>query len=76
MSRVPVFSFLPAVFSRAPEICPVSIEPDDPLILRMFVDKRVVEEYCNGKHCVAMRVYPGREDSIGVPLRARVRTLC
>jgi beta-fructofuranosidase len=37
----------------------------------VFVDKSVVEVFANGKQCVAMRVYPGREDSVGVSLRAQ-----
>ena len=66
-------SALPDVLSRAPETGPVFLEPDEPLSLRVFVDKSVVEVYCNGKQCVAMRVYPGREDSVGVSLRAQGR---
>ena len=37
----------------------------------MFIDKSVVEVFVNGKQCVAMRVYPGREDSVGVSLRSQ-----
>jgi beta-fructofuranosidase len=33
----------------------------------------VVEVFVNGKQCVALRVYPGREDSLGVSLRAQGR---
>jgi beta-fructofuranosidase len=63
----------PDVQSRAPETGPVFLEPDEPLKLRVFVDKSVVEVFCNGKQCVAMRVYPDREDSVGVSLYARGR---
>jgi beta-fructofuranosidase len=27
--------------------------------------------FANGRQCVAVRVYPGREDSLGVSLRAQ-----
>ena len=64
-------SILPDVQSRAPETAPVLIEEDEPLQLRVFIDKSVVEVFVNGKQCVAMRVYPGREDSIGVSLRSQ-----
>jgi beta-fructofuranosidase len=37
----------------------------------VFIDKSVVEVFVNGKQCVAMRVYPGRADSIGVSLRSQ-----
>jgi beta-fructofuranosidase len=64
-------SLLPDVQSRAPETAPVFLGADEPLTLRVFVDKSVVEVFVNGKQCVAMRVYPGREDSIGVSLRSQ-----
>jgi beta-fructofuranosidase len=64
-------SLLPDVLSRAPETGPVFLEPDEPLKLRVFVDRSVVEVFINGKQCLAMRVYPGREDSIGVSLRSQ-----
>ena len=64
-------SLLPDVLSRAPETGPVFLEKDEPLRLRVFVDRSVVEVFVNGKQCVAMRVYPGREDSVGVSLRSQ-----
>ena len=64
-------SGLPDALSRAPETAPVFLEPDEPLKLRVFVDRSVVEVFVNGKQCVAARVYPGREDSLGVSLRAQ-----
>ena len=63
----------PDVLSRAPQTGPVFLEPEEPLKLRVFVDRSVVEVFVNGKQCVAMRVYPGREDSVGVSLRAQGR---
>ena len=64
-------SILPDVRTRAPETGSVSIEPDETLKLRVFVDKSVVEVFVNGKQCVALRVYPGREDSTGVSIRSQ-----
>ena len=49
----------------------MSIGTEEPLKLRVFVDRSVVEAFVNGKQCVAMRVYPGRDDSTGVSLRAQ-----
>jgi beta-fructofuranosidase len=66
-------SVLPDVLSRAPETAPVFIQPDEALKLRVFVDKSIVEVFVNGRQCVAMRVYPGCEDSVGVSLRAQGR---
>ncbi|MFC1713409.1 glycoside hydrolase family 32 protein [Candidatus Poribacteria bacterium] len=64
-------SLLPDVRSRAPETAPVFIDKEEPLKLRVFIDKSVVEVFVNGKQCVAMRVYPGRNDSVGVSLRSQ-----
>ncbi len=64
-------STLPDVKSRAPETAQLYMEPNEPLKLRVFIDRSVVEVFVNGKQCVALRVYPGREDSVGVSLRAQ-----
>ena len=66
-------SVAPDVQLRAPEAAPVHLANDEPLRLRVFVDRSVVEVFVNGRQCVAMRVYPGREDSVGVSLRAQGR---
>ena len=63
-------SELPDVLSRAPETAPVYVGPEELLELRVFIDRSVVEVFVNGRQCVALRVYPGREDSAGVSLRA------
>lgn len=64
-------STLPNIQTRPPETASLYMAPGEPLELRVFVDKSVVEVFVNGKQCVAMRVYPGREDSVGVSLRAQ-----
>ncbi len=64
-------STLPDARSRAPETAPLRLDPDEPLRLRVFIDRSVVEVFANGKQCVAVRVYPGRGDSTGVSLRAQ-----
>ena len=64
-------SVLPDALSRAPETAPVYLEPNEPLQLRIFIDRSVVEVFVNGKQCVAVRVYPGRADSLGVSMRAQ-----
>jgi len=37
----------------------------------VFVDRSVVEVFVDGKHYLAMRVYPSRKDSVGVSVRAQ-----
>ena len=64
-------STLPGALSRAPETAPLLLEEGETLRLRIFVDRSIVEVFANGKQCVAARVYPGREDSVGVSLRAQ-----
>jgi len=39
---------------------------DEPLSLRVFLDRSVVEIYANGRHCLTSRVYPTRDDAVGV----------
>ena len=62
---------LPDVRLRAPETAPVYIKPWELLKLRIFIDKSIVEVFVNGRQCVALRVYPGRADSLGVSLLAQ-----
>jgi len=64
-------SVLPDVLSRPPESGPLRLLPGENLQLRIFIDKSVVEVFANGKQCVAMRVYPGLEESVGVSLRSQ-----
>ncbi len=64
-------SILPDVLSRPPESAPFRLVPGETLQLRIFIDKSVVEVFANGKQCVAMRVYPGLEESTGVSLRSQ-----
>ena len=66
-------SVCPDVLSRTPETGPVAIEPDELLQLHVFIDRSVVEVFLNGKQCIAVRVYPDHEDSVGVSLRSQGR---
>lgn len=66
-------SVCPDVLSRTPETGPVPIEPDELLQLHVFIDRSIVEVFLNGKQCIAVRVYPDHEESIGVSLRSQGR---
>jgi beta-fructofuranosidase len=53
---------------------------DEPLRLHIFLDRSVVEVFANGRACVTSRIYPSRDDSLGVELfvqrgRARLTAL-
>jgi beta-fructofuranosidase len=64
-------SLSPDVLPRAPETAPVLLDDDEPLKLRAFIDRSVVEVFVNGRQCVAVRVYPDRTDSLGVSFRSQ-----
>ena len=64
-------STLPDALSRAPETGPVYLAEGEPLQLRVFIDRSIVEVFVNGRQCLAARVYPGRDDSAGISLRAQ-----
>jgi beta-fructofuranosidase len=56
---------------RGPETASFMMKPDENLKLRVFIDKSVVEVFVNGKQALAVRVYPSRNDAIGVSLRSQ-----
>lgn len=64
-------STLPDALCRPPEQGPVWLAPQEPLSLRVFVDRSVVEVFANGQQCLSVRVYPGLENSTGVSLVSR-----
>ena len=60
----------PDIWLRPPEQAPFT-RGDEPLRLRVLVDRSVIEVFANDRQYLAMRVYPAREDSAGVSLRAQ-----
>jgi beta-fructofuranosidase len=64
-------SELPDVISRPPETGPFFLEPGEPVKLRIFIDRSVMEVFVNSRQCIAVRVYPGRKDSTSVSIRAQ-----
>lgn len=63
-------SLHPDVRPRAPETGPLKLERGETLKLRIFIDKSVVEVFANGKQCIAVRVYPSRDDSMGFSIKS------
>jgi len=53
---------------RKVEKAPLELKDGEPLKLRVFVDKSVVEVYANDRQAICRRVYPGRDDALGVEL--------
>ena len=50
------------------EAAPFELKAGEPLDLRLFVDKSVVEVFANDRQAITRRVYPTRADSVGVTL--------
>ena len=48
------------------ERAPFALNPGEPLKLRVFVDRSVVEIFANDRQAISRRVYPTRPDSLGV----------
>ena len=59
------------VLMRPAETAQVDLSPNEPLKLRVFVDRSIVEVFVNGRQCITARVYPERDDSLGVSLRSQ-----
>ena len=60
----------PADSPKDIEAAPFSLDQDERLRLRIFVDKSVVEVFANDRQALARRIYPERTDSLGVRLFA------
>jgi beta-fructofuranosidase len=56
---------------RPPEIGPLDVADGEPVELRIFVDRSIVEVFANDRQCLTLRAYPDRDDSLGVSLFAR-----
>jgi sucrose-6-phosphate hydrolase SacC (GH32 family) len=50
---------------------PLELAPGEPLRLRVFLDRSILEVYANGRQCVTQRIYPSRADSLQVRLFSR-----
>jgi len=55
-------------WQRRVEAAPFELKPGEPLKLRVFVDKSVVEVFANDRQAIARHIYPARADSVGVRL--------
>ncbi|MHB8971403.1 MAG: GH32 C-terminal domain-containing protein [Pirellulaceae bacterium] len=55
---------------RVLEQAPLELRDGEPLTLRVFVDRSIIEVYANNRQAIGRRVFPGRSDSLGVALFA------
>lgn len=49
---------------------PLVLAEAEPLKLRVFVDRSIVEAFANSRQCITHRVYPTKRDSTGVAIEA------
>ena len=45
---------------------PLDLARGEPLSLRLFLDRSVLEVFANGRQCITQRIYPHRPESVGV----------
>jgi beta-fructofuranosidase len=64
-------SLLPGVLARPPETANFKLDDNELLELRIFVDTSILEIFANNRRYMTVRVHPGRDDSLGVSLRAQ-----
>jgi hypothetical protein len=57
--------------SATEQVAPFELKPGEPLRLRVFLDRSVLEVYANERQCITQRIYPTRADSLGVTLITR-----
>lgn len=53
------------------QTAPLELPQDEPLQLRLFIDRSVLEVFANGRQCITQRIYPTRPDSLRVRVFAR-----
>lgn len=51
-------------------VAPLTLDPDEPLRLHIFLDRSVLEVFANQRVSITSRIYPTRDDSLGVALLA------
>ncbi len=63
-------SILSDVMIRPPECGPFDLDPSGILDVKIFIDCSVVEVFIGNQQCLAVRVYPGLEDSKGLSVKS------
>ncbi|MBN2131058.1 MAG: GH32 C-terminal domain-containing protein [Sedimentisphaerales bacterium] len=47
---------------------PLTLRPAEKLQLRVFLDRSILEVFANDRQCITQRIYPSRQDSVGIRL--------
>jgi len=59
------------VQARPPESGPFLLPEGEPLRLRVFVDRSIIEVFANDRQCLTLRTYPSRADSDTLAIRSQ-----
>jgi len=57
------------------QTAPFELKQNEPLKLRIFIDKSILEVYANRRQCVTQRIYPTRPDSLNIAIFTRRGTV-
>jgi len=50
---------------------PFKLHDGETLQLRIFIDRSVIAVFANERQCLALRVDPSRNDSVGITMQAK-----
>lgn len=53
------------------QVAPMPLKQGEPVRIRVFLDRSIVEVFVNERQCLTQRIYPTRKDSLGVKLFTR-----
>ena len=71
----PTAAFLPNPLDGRKDVrlqeAPFELSSGEPLKLRIFLDRSILEVFANSRQCVTQRIHPSRSDSLGVILFSR-----
>lgn len=82
--RTYVTTFMLPNGSENPEIAvqeaPFELKPGELLELRIYIDHSIMEVFANGRQCMTQRIWPTRDDSLGISFfssggKAKVRSV-
>ena len=53
------------------QVAPMPLKAGEPVRVRVFLDRSILEVFVNERQCLTQRIYPARKDSVGVKLFTR-----
>ncbi|MFZ2654565.1 MAG: glycoside hydrolase family 32 protein [Victivallales bacterium] len=75
MPRTYSMTFMLPEGSENPEVgaqeAPFELKPGELLNLRIYLDHSIMEVFANGRQCITQRIWPTRDDSLGISFFSR-----